>query len=109
MLPRYPAAHWDCGGLTPDSQLPKEMWRSDRRRLSPTDLHIKAHQPVTTALRFGPEAGEPGSYNTGTVAASVTVGAAAALNTLSLIHISRHSAMPISMRQMLACAAIATR
>ena len=47
--------------------------------MSATDLRFSQRQPVTTDLRFGLAPGAPGSYNTATIAASVTVGAAAVL------------------------------
>lgn len=47
--------------------------------MSATDLRFSQHQPVTTDLRFGLAPGSPGSYNTATIAASVTVGTSAVL------------------------------
>ena len=47
--------------------------------MSATDLRFGQQQPVTTALRFGLAPGAPGSYNTGTIGAGITVGAHAAL------------------------------
>lgn len=45
-----------------------------------TDLRFSTRLPVTTDLRFGLAPWSPGSYNTATIAASVTVGATAALH-----------------------------
>ena len=47
--------------------------------MSATDLRFSQHQPVSTDLRFGLAPSSPGSYNTATIAASVTVGASAVL------------------------------
>jgi hypothetical protein len=43
--------------------------------LSPTNLHFKTHQPVTTALRFGAEDTHGGEQFTATMAAAVVVSA----------------------------------
>lgn len=48
--------------------------------MSATDLRFSTRLPVTTDLRFGIAPGSPGSYITAGMAASVTVGIAAALH-----------------------------